>query len=88
MSGYSRALEEKHKERKDNTSASDRIFAPKISYVSNILGQHLLHHDLKNTYSTFQNEHETGTNPNTKGSRANHHLIKAEMLQVNKTENF
>lgn len=82
MSGYSRALEVQQKERKDNLTASDRIFAPKISYVSNILGQHLLHHDLKNTYSTFSNEHESGTNPNKKGSGTNHHLIKAEMLQV------
>ena len=61
-------------------SIADKIFAPKMNYINTILGQHLIHHDFNNTYKTFQDDQENGANPDKRGIRANHHLIKAEMF--------
>lgn len=88
MSGYSRALEEHAKEKNENDSIADKIFAPKMKYINTILGQHLIHHDFINTYKTFQDDQENGSNPDKRGIRANHHLIKAELFHVSQINDY
>lgn len=83
MSGYSKALEEQQKVQNKNSSIADKIFAPKMKYVNNILGQHLIHHNFYGSFDTFMQEMDGSVlNPDIRGIKTNAHLLKAEMFHV------
>lgn len=89
VSGYSKALEEHERAHNQNSSIADKIFAPKMKYVNNILGQHLIHHNFHASFDTFMLEMDNSVlNPDIRGIKTNAHLLKAEMFHVNKKFNF
>jgi hypothetical protein len=57
-----------------------------MRYVNNILGQHLIHHEFNQSFSTFMNEMVNAKNPDIRGIKTNSHLLKAEMFDVSKTK--
>lgn len=85
QSGYSKALEKHERIQSQNNSVADKIFAPKMKYVNNILGQHLIHHNFNESFNVFMQEMDNSVlNPDIRGIKSNAHMLKAEMFHVNK----
>ena len=83
QSAYSRAMEEHEKTHHDGSAALTKLISPKMSYINNILGQHLIHHEFNDAFKTFMEEMKlSGHNPDSRGVKSNAHLLKAEMFHV------
>ena len=57
---YSMVFDEIQKEKMSSTNISKQILEPKIEYVNDILGQHLLQKELTETFRQFENDISSG----------------------------